>query len=247
MTGPGLSMFWSEEKSTIQIEDEQFALDGHEGREYRGRRPWERRAGAGASQATCRFLGLEIIIGTPSARNLGYRKINPISNLGQPESMTGRTIGPTDAAQRKLEWASSAAAVVQRFAETSVVKEPNQDNVHRPANTFTIAAGYHVECDGHNISLHPIGGDNSNTYEIYTHPPGQNAEYGFLAQVTFTDATGGQILLPSRRYFQLHDPCAKVGHFSGAGEVMEQLFQDVEDIKVLAGDGGSHDLLSFST
>ncbi len=60
------------------------------------------------------------------------------------------------------------------------------------------------------------------------------------------DATGGEIPLPSCRYFQLHDACAKIAHLSGAGEVVEQLSQDLGDVQVLAEDGGSHYLLSLA-
>lgn len=71
--------------------------------------------------------------------------------------------------------------------------------------------------------------------------------YGLPERVSLTDASAsGQIPLPSRRYFQLHDACAKISHLSGAGEVVEQLFRDVEDLKVLAEDGGSSGLLSLA-
>ena len=61
-----------------------------------------------------------------------------------------------------------------------------------------------------------------------------------------TDATNGNIPLPDRRYFQLNDVCARIAHLSGAGEVVEQLFRDMEDVKVLAEDGGSNHLLSLA-
>ncbi len=71
--------------------------------------------------------------------------------------------------------------------------------------------------------------------------------YGLPERVSLTDASAsGQIPHPSRRYFQLHDACAKISHLSGAGEVVEQLFRDIEDLKVLAEDGGSSGLLSLA-
>lgn len=108
---------------------------------------------------------------------------------------------------------------------------------------FTISAGYHVSFDALRISLHPIGDDNSNTYEIHIYPPNKDAEYGLPARVTLTDATGGQVPLPSRRYFQIHD--AKIAYLSGVGKIMEQIFQDVKDARILAEDRGSH-LLSLA-
>ncbi|KAK0213169.1 hypothetical protein DFS33DRAFT_1269795 [Desarmillaria ectypa] len=162
------------------------------------------------------------------------------------ESTTYHIVGLTDAAQKKLDWASSSSAVIERFAGISVVEELNQNNVHRPENTFTISPEFHRLFDRLQLSLHPIEQDGSNTYEIHTYPPYENAEYGLPYQVTLTDTTGGQIPLPSRRYFQLRDACAKIAHFSGAGEVMEQLFRELQDAKVLAEDGGSHHLLSLA-
>ncbi|KAK0213228.1 hypothetical protein DFS33DRAFT_1394025 [Desarmillaria ectypa] len=162
------------------------------------------------------------------------------------ESTTGHIVGLTDAAQKKLDWAASAAAVVERFAQISILKELNQNNVHRPENTFTISPEFHDPFDRLQISLRPIKQDDSNTYEIHTYPPDENAEYALPYQVTLTDATNGKIPLPSRRYFELRDACAKIAHLSGAGEVVEQLFRDVEDVKVLAEDGGSQHLLSLA-
>ncbi|KAG7446601.1 uncharacterized protein BT62DRAFT_128697 [Guyanagaster necrorhizus] len=83
----------------------------------------------------------------------------------------------------------------------------------------------------------------TNTYEIHIYPPNKDAEYGLPARVTLTDATGGQVPLPSRRYFQIHD--AKIAYLSGVGKIMEQIFQDVKDARILAEDRGSH-LLSLA-
>ncbi|KAK0217686.1 hypothetical protein EDD85DRAFT_1029431 [Armillaria nabsnona] len=164
------------------------------------------------------------------------------------QSMTEHIAGLTDAAQRKLKWAVTASAVVERFAEISVPKELNQNNIHRAENTFTISAGLHMAFEGLMVSLHPIEPDdgNLNMYKIQTYPSYLKVDYGLPDQVTLTDATGGKIPLPNRRYFQLHDACAKIFHLSGAGDVMEQVFRDIQNVNVLAEDGGSHNLLSWA-
>ncbi|KAG7440730.1 uncharacterized protein BT62DRAFT_838005, partial [Guyanagaster necrorhizus] len=140
------------------------------------------------------------------------------------ELMTDHIVGLSDAAQRKLEWAFSAAAIVQRFAQISVVQELNRNNIHRAENTFTTTRDFHGLFD-----------ELSTKCCVWTSGPSDTQ-----------DATGGQIPLPSRCYFQLHNACANISHLSGAGEVVGQLFHDVEDIKVLAEDGGSQDLLSLA-
>ncbi|PBL00206.1 hypothetical protein ARMGADRAFT_1072583 [Armillaria gallica] len=164
------------------------------------------------------------------------------------QSMTEHIAGLTDAAQRKLKWAVTASAVVERFTEISVAEELNRNNIHRAENTFTISAGLRMTFEGLRVSLHPTepDEDNLNTYKIQTYPSYLKIDYGLPDQVTLTDATGGKIPLPSRRYFQLHDACAKIFHLSGAGDVVEQVFRDIQNVNVLAEDGGSHNLLSWA-
>ncbi|KAK0502204.1 hypothetical protein EDD18DRAFT_1346783 [Armillaria luteobubalina] len=156
------------------------------------------------------------------------------------------TTGMTSAARAKLAWATSAAAVIEWFSGISVVNELNGNDIHRPENTFTIADGLHTAFDQLAFSLRPIGSDDNNTYEIHTYPSGLNASFRLPDRVMLTNATNGNIPLPDRRYFQLHDACARIAHLSGAGEVVEQLFRDMEDVKVLAEDGGSNHLLSLA-
>ncbi|KAK0440114.1 hypothetical protein EV421DRAFT_808374 [Armillaria borealis] len=163
------------------------------------------------------------------------------------ELMSNCIVGMTDAAQKKLDWAASAADVVKRFGDISVVEELNQTNIHSAQNTFTVSPEFNGPFDRLRISLQPVGHEDSNAYQINTYPPNRYALYGLPERVTLMDASAsGQIPLPSRRYFQLHDACAKISHLSGGGEVVEQLFRDVEDLKVLAEDGGSSDLLSLA-
>ncbi|KAK0448787.1 hypothetical protein EV421DRAFT_1999932 [Armillaria borealis] len=163
-------------------------------------------------------------------RSAGERRRNTILAHIFGQSTTDNIVvgGLTDAAQRKLAWAASAADVVERFAEVSIVNELNQNSIHKPENTFTISPEFHGPFDELQFSLHPVGA------------------YGLPDRVTLKDATGGKIPLPSRRYFQLHDAYAKIAHLSGQGEVVDQLFQDLGDVQVLADDGGSHYLLSLA-
>ncbi|KAK0455544.1 uncharacterized protein EV420DRAFT_1749332 [Desarmillaria tabescens] len=136
--------------------------------------------------------------------------------------------GLTDVARRKLGWASSAAAVLERLAGIPMVQD-----IHEAENTFTISPNLHGPWDQLQISLHPIASeedDSSNMYEIHTYPPSENTRYGLPYRTTNT--------LPSRRYLALHDACAKIAYLSGAGEVMERLFLDVGNARVLAEDGG---------
>ncbi|PBK69396.1 hypothetical protein ARMSODRAFT_1018811 [Armillaria solidipes] len=156
------------------------------------------------------------------------------------EFMSDCIVGMTDAAHKK-------ACLSSPYIYISVVEELNQNKIHCAQNTFTVSPEFHGPFGRLRISLQPIGHEDSNTYQINTYPPNRHVMYGLPEQVTLMDASAsGQIPLPSRRYFQLHDACAKISHLSGAGEVVEQLFRDVEDLRVLAEDGGSSDLLSLA-
>ncbi|KAK0207775.1 hypothetical protein IW262DRAFT_1498433 [Armillaria fumosa] len=152
-------------------------------------------------------------------------KVAAATSLGHifGQSMMDHTAGMMRAAHAKLEWAATAAAIIERFA----------------------ANGLHATFNRLSFSLCPVDDDN-NTHEIHTHPPNRNARYGLPDRVMLTDATNGKIPLPDRRYFRLHHACATIAHLSGAGEVVEQLFRDMEDLKVLAEDGGSNHLLSLA-
>lgn len=61
--------------------------------------------------------------------------------------------------------------------------------------------------------------------------------------MTFTSSDSTNLPVPSPDFLALHATCAKVTHFSGAGAYLDELDQDVEDLGVLADEGGSVDVL----
>ena len=50
--------------------------------------------------------------------------------------------------------------------------------------------------------------------------------------------------LPSRGLIGLRASCARVAHMSGAAEYFDEIHRDEEDIKVMATDGGTAELLT---
>ncbi|KZP20503.1 hypothetical protein FIBSPDRAFT_742124, partial [Athelia psychrophila] len=50
---------------------------------------------------------------------------------------------------------------------------------------------------------------------------------------------------PDPRYLKLHAACAQVAHLSGAAKYIDNILRDLEEIRVLANDGSSADLLDF--
>lgn len=61
---------------------------------------------------------------------------------------------------------------------------------------------------------------------------------------TFTlQSSHPDLALPDPRYLALHCACAKMAHFSGAVEVVDDIIKELEETQVLASDGASADLL----
>jgi len=58
--------------------------------------------------------------------------------------------------------------------------------------------------------------------------------------MTFTSSDPSNLPVPSPELLALHATCAKVAYFSGASAYLDELDRD---IGVLAGDGGSVDVL----
>ena len=61
--------------------------------------------------------------------------------------------------------------------------------------------------------------------------------------MTFTSSDPANYPVRSSEFLTLHATCAKAAHLSGAGAYLDELDEGVEHVGVLAGDGGSADLL----
>ena len=68
---------------------------------------------------------------------------------------------------------------------------------------------------------------------------------GTLSQVTFR-SDDPSLPPPNPRYLALHAACAKVAFMSGAAEHIDMIMRDMEDIKVLAADGSSAQVLALA-
>ena len=63
-------------------------------------------------------------------------------------------------------------------------------------------------------------------------------------KITLMSSDPAKLPIPSPELIALHAACAKVAHLSGAGAYIDQLDRDADDLDVLAGDGGSSDVLT---
>ncbi|KAL6302408.1 hypothetical protein BKA93DRAFT_736934 [Sparassis latifolia] len=123
-------------------------------------------------------------------------------------------------------YAASAWAVLDRFGKVNVVdNELNGQGIHRLPNVLTMSVDVHIYFDTLQICvLTALGVDLNNP----------------VIQLTTTNAS---LPLPDSRLLQLHATCAKVAHLSGAGEYIDATLRDMEELKVLASDGGSAHVL----
>jgi hypothetical protein len=65
-------------------------------------------------------------------------------------------------------------------------------------------------------------------------------------KVTFTSSDPIALPVPSPELLALHAACAKVAHLSGAGEEIDELDRDLDDLNVLASDGSSAPVLTHA-
>ena len=63
-------------------------------------------------------------------------------------------------------------------------------------------------------------------------------------KITLTSSDPAKLPIPSPKLIALHAACSKVAHLSGAGAYIDKLDRDADDLDVLAGDGGSSDVLT---
>ncbi|KDQ51058.1 hypothetical protein JAAARDRAFT_140994 [Jaapia argillacea MUCL 33604] len=142
-------------------------------------------------------------------------------------------------------YAASAWAVLDRFGKVDVEDDQlNGEGIHRLTNVMTMCLDAQASFDGLQLWLEQIG--NTNRYRVcvtesdlfqYLGLNPSNPEI----ELTTTDP---DLPLPDPRILRLHAACAKVAHLSGAGEIVDETLRDIEELKVLAYDGGSAHVLT---
>ncbi|KAI0089730.1 hypothetical protein BDY19DRAFT_940541 [Irpex rosettiformis] len=148
--------------------------------------------------------------------------------------------------ERKKLYAGRAWAVLEGFGYGEILGELNGSDVNRLENVLTLETNCHTAFDNLWLWLEATEPDNpeSHCYNIRTH---RRWYYPSLpASVTFTDHARpeyrGRIPLPSKRYLRVHAACCSVAAMSGAGEYLDKVMRDQENINVLSPDGGSSDV-----
>ncbi|KDQ51059.1 hypothetical protein JAAARDRAFT_541675 [Jaapia argillacea MUCL 33604] len=141
--------------------------------------------------------------------------------------------------------AASAWTVLERFGKVDVEDDQlNGEGIHRLPNTMTMCLDPRAWFDGLQLWLEQIG--STNRYRVCAIWPLILTSLGIdpsnpEIQLTTTDP---DLPLPDPRLLRLHAACAKVAHLSGAGRIVDETLRDIEELNVLAHDGGSAHVLT---
>jgi len=183
------------------------------------------------------------------------RKAKEISSIGQteisrvgilhtecahvvPESTyfdvsTTRTSTP-----EKKDYAASVLAVLKRFGYD--IENLNGPKVHSLCNVMTMQKDVHDWFD--RLEMWFEATNVSNCYLVKT----VDDDFQHPRKVTFTTPDPATLPVPSPELLALHTACAKVAHLSGAGEYIDKIDRDVEDLGVLSYDGSSSNVLNHA-
>ncbi|KDQ51060.1 hypothetical protein JAAARDRAFT_541724 [Jaapia argillacea MUCL 33604] len=143
----------------------------------------------------------------------------------------------------RCNYPASAWSVLERFGKIDVKDDQlNGEGVYRLPNVMTMCFDPRAYFDRLELWLQEVG---TNRYRVYATDPDYLTSLGIdpsnsEIQLTTTDP---DLALPDPRLLRLHAACAKVAHFSGAGKIVDETLRDIEELEVLAYDGGSAHVL----
>ncbi|KDQ49727.1 hypothetical protein JAAARDRAFT_63505 [Jaapia argillacea MUCL 33604] len=141
----------------------------------------------------------------------------------------------------KRDHSASVLAVLKRFGYT--VDNLNGEKVHSLFNVMTLHHDVHDYFDRLGFWFEKTA--TPNCYKIRTADPLilLLVLRPHVDRVTFTTPDAVKLPLPSPDLLALHGVCAQVAQLSGAGEYIDRIHEDMEEIGVLASDGTSSDIL----
>lgn len=115
--------------------------------------------------------------------------------------------------------------------------ELNGRKINRPENSIALSTMVHQEFDS--LCLCFKATDIVNTYKVLR----WKAAALLPVPETITFVSRGDVPVPDPRYLAVHAACAKVVHQSGMAEILDELFNELEQTRVLSSDGSSVHLL----
>jgi len=133
-------------------------------------------------------------------------------------------------------YSTEVLAVLKHFGYD--VEILNGPKVHSLSNVMTMQKDVHDWFDRLHLWLEATEVDNC--YHVRC----IDEDFQVPEKTTLTSSDPANLPIPSPELIAFHAACAKVAHLSGAGAYIDKLDRDADDLDILAGDGGSFDLLT---
>ncbi|KAG6381503.1 hypothetical protein JVT61DRAFT_85 [Boletus reticuloceps] len=146
-------------------------------------------------------------------------------------------------AGQKLNYLGSVFAILDMFGHSVLSEELGGRGIHCLENVLTLCDGLHKNFDHLRLWFEPIEGQ-SNTYKVCT-VTRRFRQTGLQEVVTLTSSDPENLPLPSTEYLAIHACCARVANLSGAAGYLDRIYRDRDEIRVLAEDGSSANLLGY--
>lgn len=120
--------------------------------------------------------------------------------------------------------------------DRNIISVVGGKHIDEPYNAITLTKDYHDDFGKFNLYFEPEGIDNR--YTIHLWKPSAFSDLPVTRELR-TDPTG-KIRPPSARLLAIHRAIGKILYLSGAGERIDKLLQELDDIEVLTEDGKSN-------
>ncbi|KAJ7144309.1 hypothetical protein C8R44DRAFT_865256 [Mycena epipterygia] len=154
-----------------------------------------------------------------------------------PPSLTDGIGGLSQAVRAKLDWASSASAILGRFSGIDIKRLLGGTDLHSAINSFMASNEAHALFDRLHFCLIPSKDAQdqivSNTYDVLYLYRRRNGN--IRQRVTFTERVlnGKTTPPPSSVLLGLHAACARIAHMSGAAAILDDFDRDNPPTAVL--------------
>ncbi|KAI0324738.1 hypothetical protein GY45DRAFT_1349243 [Cubamyces sp. BRFM 1775] len=116
-------------------------------------------------------------------------------------------------------------------------------NLHRLENILTLDMKIHHLFDTMKMWFEAVEGQ-PNCYNIELAP--NMARPFFIPRRVQFLSHHPELPLPSPRYPEVHAACCRIAHMSGAADYLDLIYRHMDELKVLANNGASADVLSFA-
>ncbi|KAK0194124.1 hypothetical protein F5146DRAFT_1101836 [Armillaria mellea] len=156
-------------------------------------------------------------------------------------------VSDPDSSNKELDYTASVLAVLKLFGYDAV--QLNGAKIHFLCNVMTMEFNVHDWLDRLEIWFEKtvpvlliplLSRMSQNRYKIRSF----DDLYELPAEATFTTPDNEDLPVPSEALLALHAACAKVARISGAAEYIDEVDRDVENLGVLAHNGGSGEVFN---